>query len=368
MTTRIRAALAGLALLGSGLLAATPASGAPADAVTGAWNDGRSDHDTITDCITGTPGTGLDAQVGWLSPTGRVPVVGEVFWMRTYVGLVSLPCTQRGASFLPEVLLPEGVVFHEDAAHPVEWSLGYAGQPQEWRTDGLDYNYGANGGATVEHVGGEPWYIRQGQVLEIHLPVRATRELKGPASLQPECQNRREGYGPCPVAEAGDHVQVAYTIGGYGSNKRYVTPYVGLFATNGTQPPPAPPAPPTTGNNGNNNGGNNNGGNNNGGNNNGGNDNGGHGDNGTAGRAASRTKASATGRSLRVRVRSTAVPTGTVRVLKGDKTLVRAQLKRGRATVRLPRLPRGRHRLVVHYPGSATVAPSTSKPVVVVIR
>lgn len=324
---RSRAALALLGLL-STLLAST----GPAAAVSDPWNDGRSDHDTITDCITGTPGTGLHAQVGWRSTTGRVPEVGERFWIRAYVGLVALPCTQRGASFLPEVLLPAGVEYADDATHQPEWALGYAGQPQDFRTDGLAYDRGRNGGLLIGLAGDELVYLRQSQVFEVRIPVVARRELKGPATPQPECRSRREGTAPCPVAQAGDHLQVGFTLGGYGSDKSYVTPYVGLFATAPTPTTPTTPTPPR-------------------------------------GKAASHTTARWAKRVVEVRVTSRTRPTGAVTVLDRGRRVARATLRSGgRATVQLPRLARGRHVLTVRYAGSARVAASTSRPRTFVVR
>ena len=40
-----------------------------------------------------SPAPGVSADVGWRSETGQVPKVGEVFYVRGYAGLVSLPCS-----------------------------------------------------------------------------------------------------------------------------------------------------------------------------------------------------------------------------------------------------------------------------------
>ena len=81
--------------------------------------------------------------------------------------------------------------------------------------------------------------LKRGEVLEFQFPVRATREMKGPATQQPECDKRVAGDGPCPVAQAGDHFQIAFAVGGHGGSKSYVTPYVGLFAAKAGSPRPA---------------------------------------------------------------------------------------------------------------------------------
>ncbi|WP_295660630.1 Ig-like domain-containing protein, partial [uncultured Nocardioides sp.] len=62
-------------------------------------------------------------------------------------------------------------------------------------------------------------------------------------------------------------------------------------------------------------------------------------------------------------VRSRSVPTGKVLVRDKGRTIARARLAasdRGRVTVRLPKLRRGKHVLVVRYQGSPTVAASSS--------
>lgn len=319
---KIHLALTAMVTVAAGLLA--PMSPA---AATGAWNDGSHDQDTIVDCITSSPGTGVSANVGWSSPTGQVPKVGETFWLRGYIGLVSLPCSGTVA-VLPEIILPAGVE-HADA--DARWDLTPAGQQQALTTDPLGAAHGANGGIVVGNPDGTPFTLRQGDILEIQFPVTATRELKGPATRQPTCQSRLDGDAPCPIAEAGDHLQVAFTVGGHGGDKHYVTPYVGLFAS-----------PAGTG----------------------------------AGQAASATRATwkvsadRRGRAT-VRVSSSARPTGKVVIKDKGRTVARATLKashRGRIVVRLPRLRTGKHVLVAHYGGSRTTAPSSSKARTVRLR
>ncbi len=316
---KIQLALTAVVTVAAGLLA--PLSPA---AATGTWNDGSHDQDTIIDCITRSPGTGVSANVGWSSATGQVPAVGETFWLRGYIGLVSLPCSGKVA-VVPEIILPAGV---EHAEADARWDLTLAGQQQVLSTDPLGAANGANGGIVVGNPDGTPFTLRQGDILEIQFPVIATRELKGPATQQPTCQSRLDGDAPCPVAGAGDHLQVAFTVGGHGGDKYYVTPFVGLFASAG------PGAGPGT----------------------------------STGRATSATKASwkvsasRTGK-VAVRVSASGAPTGRVVITDKGRTIARATLKashRGRVVVRLPRLRRGTHVLVARYAGSRTTAPSSS--------
>jgi hypothetical protein len=326
---RLRAALLGL-LAVPALLATT--AGAPATAAPATeWQDGRSDQDTIYDCLLERPNTGISANVGWSADDDEVPEIGEVFYIRAYAGLVGLPCSQSGALVLPEFLLPDGVLPADDVA-PVKWALTKYGQQQVLRTGGLSYWGGYNGGFTVEREGGGGFTLRQGDVLEIQVPVKATRVLKGPATQRPECQDRIDGEAPCKISDAGDHLQVAFTVAGHGGDKSYVTPYVGLFAQQAT-PAPVVKAASTT----------------------------------TATFTVSRTRP---GKAV-VTVRSANRPAGRVVVTDRGRAIGSANLtaaSAGKVTVRLPKLARGRHVLVVKYAGSATVKPSQSAARTVVVR
>lgn len=236
-----RIAALSAALLTTGLLGVAPTLAASASATESEWQDGVTSSDTIINCPTQTPGIGFSANTGWRSPTGEVPKVGEEFWIRGYIGLISLPCNAEGAGLtVPEIILPAGVQFVDE---PVRWALYAAGTPANLSTGGLEYWDGLNGGATITQTGDKPFTVKRGQILEFQLRVRSTRELKGPATQAPTCLARREGTAPCPRAESGDHLQFAFNVGGHGGDKSYVTPYVPLFAakagTGGDSTPPA---------------------------------------------------------------------------------------------------------------------------------
>lgn len=225
-----RIAALSAALLTTGLLGVTPSLAGPASAAEGEWQDGVTSSDTIINCPTQTPGIGFSANTGWRSPTGEVPKVGEEFWVRGYIGLVSLPCNAEGAGLaIPEIILPAGVQFVDE---PVRWALYTAGTPANLSTGGLEYWDGLNGGATITQTGDRPFTVKRGQILEFQLRIRSTRELKGPATQAPTCLSRRDGTAPCPRSESGDHLQFAFNVGGHGGDKSYVTPYVPLFAAN----------------------------------------------------------------------------------------------------------------------------------------
>ncbi|MEO9322698.1 Ig-like domain-containing protein [Nocardioides sp. C4-1] len=354
---RVRAALLGATvlplLLGTAATATAQAAPEPASpsavlaepAAAGEWQDGKHDEDQVLDPYTESWSTGVSANAGWRGNGDRVPVVGETFYVRGYAGLVSLPYSGKVA-VLPEFIIPSGTEFADDAAHPVRWSLTEPDRQPVLRTDELTYDRGRNGGVLVGDPDGQPWTLRQGWVLEIQVPVKAVRPLKGPATQQPECEDRREGRAPCPVAQSGDHLQVAFTVGGHGGTKSYVTPYVALFAQAGG-----------SGGNGGNSG-------------NGGNP----GNPGTpATKVASTTTAAfkvsrkAKGRAV-VTVRSARPAAGRVVVTDRGRAIGTGTVRAGRSTVVLPRLGRGKHVLVVRYAGSATVKPSATRPRTVTIR
>jgi hypothetical protein len=323
---RLRAALLGLLVLP----VLTSGAAATAQTSAGEWQNGKHDEDQVIDCITQSPGTGVSADAGWRGNGGRVPEVGETFYVRGYAGLVSLPCSGKVA-LLPEFLIPAGTEYADDAAHPVRWSFTAPGKTPVLSTQKLSYAKGRNGGVLFGTPDGQPWTLRQGYVVEIQVPIRATRELKGPATQQPECEDRRDGVAPCPISQAGDHLQVAFTAGGHGGTKHFVTPYVALFASRATPPPTR--ASSTT----------------------------------AASYSVSRT---AKGRAV-VTVRSSRRPTGKVTVLDRGRRIASATLtaaKGGRITVSLPKLARGKHVLVTKYAGSSTVKPSQSAARTVTVR
>ena len=357
--TRLALGLAAAATATAGLLAPTGATATNAE-----WNDGFHDEDQIISCYTYQVTTGVGANVGWMSPTGQVTKVGEVFWLRGYAGLVGQPCSGK-VNIIPEIMVPAGVEFAEG---DVRWDISKPGE-QVLTTDPIAIDHGNNGGILIGNADETPFVLRQGEVLEFQFPVVATRELKGPATQQPMCQSRLDGDAPCPIDKSGDHFQVGFLTSGHGGDRWYVTPFVGLFAssttTTPTSPTPTTPAPttptspgsplpttptspgaplPTTPTSPTAPGGS------------------------VVSKAPSTTKAtwkaSATRRGkVTVVVSSSRAATGAVVVKDKGRTIARGVLKadhRGRIVITLPKLRRGKHALAAHYTGSATVAASTS--------
>lgn len=114
----IKLALTATIAVAAGLLAPAAAGANPTT-----WNDGSHDEDTIINCQTGQPSTGVIANVGWSSSTGQVPKVGEKFYVRGYIGLVGMPCSS-GVNVFPEIIAPAGVEFIDE---PVTWDISPIG-------------------------------------------------------------------------------------------------------------------------------------------------------------------------------------------------------------------------------------------------
>ena len=303
---------------------------ATATAAVSAWNDGKSDSDLLWNCVTETYGTGVSANTGWWSPTGEVPKVGEPFMLRGYIGFIGTPCADEVA-LIPEMIAPAGLEYIDEE---VRWDIAPVGEAPQLKTGGLEYWNGVNGGAVITLTGDEPFILQRGEVLEFQFPVRALREMKGAATQRPECDRRIAGDGPCPVAESGDHFQIAFAVGGHGGDKSYVTPYVGLFAAKagGTSTPTVKVASTTS--------------------------------------AKYTLKKGKRGKAV-VTVSSSRVPTGQVVVTDKGKVIAKASLtagQRGKLTITLPKMRKGTHKLVVKYLGSTKVKPSASRLTKVTLR
>lgn len=217
-----------LLALGASLLTASLLTLASPAHATGEWQDGSSESDTILDCWTGQPSTGVTANVGWWSPTGEVPKVGEPFLLHGYVGLVGLPCSS-GVTVVPELIFDEAAFGYPD--EPVKWGINAIDDPTPtFSTDPVQLTRGVNNGIAIASVNGQAITLKRGQIFEFQIPVVATRALKGTATPAPSCWERTAGIAPCSVATSGDHLQVAFQVAGHGGDKSFVTPYVPLFA------------------------------------------------------------------------------------------------------------------------------------------
>lgn len=330
MTPQNRKRKSLLALGASLLTASLLALASPAQAA-GEWQDGSSQSDTILDCWTGQPSTGVTANTGWWSPTGEVPKAGEPFLLHGYIGLVGLPCSS-GVAVVPEMIFDETAFGYPD--EPIKWGINDIDDPTPtFSTAPVEVTRGVNGGIAIPTAGGKAITLERGEVFEFQVVVVAKRALKGTATPAPNCPERTAGIAPCPVASSGDHLQIAFKVAGHGGNKSFVTPYVPLFAT--------------------------------------GPEGGAGGGGGQVGKVPSTTSATykvsarAKGRAT-VTVRAGAAPTGEVVVrdlARNGRVVARGTLSAGHHGVlklKVAKLGKGKHRLVAQYAGSTGVQPSSS--------
>ncbi|TNM36484.1 hypothetical protein FHP29_20330 [Nocardioides albidus] len=342
MTSKNRNRTSLLALAATLITAPLLAFASPAHAA-GEWQDGTSESDTIYDCYTGQQSPGVTASVGWWSPTGQVPKVGEPFLLHGYIGLVGLPCSS-GVAVVPELMFDETAFGYPD--EPVRWGINAIDDPTPtFTTDPVGLTRGVNGGIAIASAGGQAITLKRGQVFEFQVPVVATRGLNGTATPAPNCWERTAGIAPCPVSTSGDHLQVAFKVNGHGGDKAFVTPYVPLFATGsgGSGGPGGPGGPGGAGGPG----------------------------TGTVAQVSSATTAKykvSAGRrgKATVTVGASTSPTGQVVVrdlARGGRVVARGTLAPGHHGVlrmSMAKLGKGKHRLVAQYAGSASVAPSSS--------
>jgi hypothetical protein len=310
-TARLTAGAAALAAT------ATLAGPAPAGAAGRTWVDGAWVQETIISCITGQPAPGYTARVSFAGKKGRLPKVGETFYFKVEVGLPGLPCAKT-PTVLPELVLPAGLRYADNAKNPVRWrKLTLDGGGSSYSTENLVFDRGRYGVLvglkSAAYPQGGPIEVRQGESLEVQVPVRATKVMKGMATREPQCQDRINGDAPCPVKESGDHIQVAVSKSDTGPRDS-VIPFVGVHVQKRVVTKL------------------------------------------TAAVKAFRNKAG----TARITVGGVAKPTGKVVIRKGKKRLAVGKLKarnKGVISLRLPKLAKGRHKLVVKYTGSQAVAP-----------
>lgn len=323
------------------------------NAVTAAatWIKGPLRADRVLDCPAQSQGVyrygdGVSMQVSYLDDPRRIVKVGEVFYARVQIRLITLPCVEVGV--LPEFIPPTGLDFAFDAAHPITWSKSGSAtrKPVSGDLSTMFAGVGSAGGLLLgtglpehQYSSKGAWHLERADgVLEIKVPLTAKRPMKGNLTPVPDCHTTRAGdpgvkfYLPCAANKAGDHLQVRLAIADGGDRVENTT-YVGIFA----EKKAVVKVRTTT--------------------------------------ALALSKARAKYRSV-VTARVTVAPTarkatGTVSIYEGGKRLVSAGLtstRNGVITLRLPALRPGTHRLTAKYSGSTgfTASVSTAKTIVVV--
>lgn len=239
--TRRAAALAVLAAL----VPAAPA----ARAQDGPWSEGTLEYTTAFSCtsiIIGNPRLVLTTGAGaaFEGSPQRIPPAGQVFYTRLTAAIVGDPCG-GGGHVLPEFIPPVGVEPAVDKRHPVLWRYAESSSTPD-QSGQVVLTRGPNGGLLVGARSGDgtdgPWPLaNSGPALEIKVPLRSSRRLKGIGTQSPNCPSREEGSAPCPRDQAGDHLQIAVGVADGGAPAMLI-PYVGLFNRGPAAPSLAVPA------------------------------------------------------------------------------------------------------------------------------
>lgn len=321
------------ALLG-GLLTAGQAQAAPA------WVKGPLRADKVLDCPAYTQGItrygdGVSMQLSYLDDPNDILKVGETFYARLQMRLITLPCVKVGV--VPEFILPAGLTWADDAKHPVRWSVSTgSGTIKSGTEKELVIERGVNGGivfgtklAAYQYSEAGVWELtRPHGVYEIQVPLKATRRMKGAATPVPDCYTSLPAlateklYYPCTPDKAGDHLQVGLAIND-GGDRNINSTYVGVFAEAGSSPKPS-----------------------------------------STSLSLPKTRIKADKRAkVTVKVSSAGTRTGRVYVYDGSRKISSATLKsghRGRISISLPKLRKGKHKIRVRYAGDARTKASRS--------
>lgn len=341
-----RLAAATAAITSTFAVLTTMLTAAPANSAT-QWVKGPVRADQVLDCPAYTQGItrygdGVSMQVSYLDDPNDILKVGETFYARLQMRLITLPCVKAGV--VPEFVLPSGLTWADDAAHPVRWSVSSgSGAIKSGTEKELVIERGAHGGivfgtklAAYQYNDAGVWELtRSHGVYEIQVPLKATRPMKGIATPVPDCYTvpalpSEKHYYPCSPDRAGDHLQVGLTIAD-GGDRNINSTYVGVFA----EPVVARRSSATS-----------------------------------VKLSPSRIKTTKRAK-VRVQVTSAGTRTGRVEVYDRSRRIAAATLKpahRGRITVTLPKLRKGHHKISVKYLGDGRTKGSRSASRTLTVR
>jgi hypothetical protein len=223
--------------------AAAPAQAAPE------WIQGVPETSTVVNCpsqIFGSPYTeiGLGARADVLLDAADLPTVGEVFYARVGLAAVGNPLCGDPQGVYVEVYPPVGVSLAIGPGTPVR-CIRYTGptpSPEPECPQATEPGL-LGGPGLFRRPGTVPWLLTQGQGLEIEVPLRSARALRGLPD-RPSCPRPARG-GPCPPEQSGDYLQLVVGVAD-GNQSPFLSPAIGLTVA------PAPPgaAPPTGGGSG----------------------------------------------------------------------------------------------------------------------
>lgn len=215
-----------LILLVAACLAATSPSAAQGPGLPSGYTSGRFDQTIGTRCST-VGGSPLQVQgnlVGFAqSSARRRPKVGQTFY-----GLISLAATGLTCGGLPSLLEihpPRGVRVAVTKRNPIYVAyreIGSRTPAEGWpeRSDGEDdliTSDRARDGSVLFAVAtrdgkGDLFPLADGRQVEIHVPLVASRVLRGAPTRQ-RCRAKGSGNAVCSPRRAGDWLQVSARIG-----------------------------------------------------------------------------------------------------------------------------------------------------------
>ena len=195
------------------------------------WQLGKAEGSTVQACssvgLEPLYYTGVYVQTWFHADPKALPKTGQTFYARVAAGAPGAPCVVQAASI--EVVPPRGVQLAITAKTPVRCYAYTAksttrlpsaqGCPQR-------VSRGPNGfllARTTRRDG--LWELPTGNGIQIDVPLRSTRRLKG--ILSPTCARLAE-QPPCPAARAGDSLQFAVRVAD-GNRNPWLVPHVGLF-------------------------------------------------------------------------------------------------------------------------------------------
>lgn len=293
---------------------------------------GERETDRLGSCLDVPSSLGASSRVGQYFEDGRTPQVGDIFYAVVEVGWVGSAC-RSATAVQTEWVPPLGTTLYADDDHPPVACTYRVDENGSTSTPDCDKpvwisNPGPHGGTLVQstrtndrgQLEPDVWQLQRSgtNAVNVFIPVRVERPLKGIATPPPSCRERVQGLGPCARAESGDHLQVGVRTA---HNASWLSPYVGLFA--GGKATPRGTAKPV-------------------------------------GRITSKKPGK-----LAVSVRSEGQrPTGRITVRSGSKVVGTATLAskdKGSRTVTLKRLAKGKRTLTVTYGGSSATKPVTWK-------
>lgn len=154
---------------------------APAAHADQQWADGVYQSTTYTQCVIGTTEVGADAWTGYLVDQAKPPAPGQVFYGHVEFGAATSACNGDQQAEV-DLVLPPGVALAVDAGNPIQCFYYDADQVLvKDPTCPTHATNGTYGPLLPAGDGGAAWDMPPGRTTVIDFPLKATRQLTGPA-------------------------------------------------------------------------------------------------------------------------------------------------------------------------------------------